>query len=214
MIINLLQRFHHHECPLRSNNKKKTMFQTQNAVFELFGFAKKYFSTNIWEKISMKIKFILLICFVLVAPSSAQTFRKGTVLINFGLGAGLKQAGYVSMLEVGATNKISVGVVGMMQSNSILGLGSNVYNRYDLGVRGSYHFGKPGQRADPYLGVHVGQSSYAGNYIIETEDPKKIALDVYLGTRFLFRNERLGIFVEGSLSVMNIRSGFSINLKK
>jgi hypothetical protein len=167
-----------------------------------------------------KMKNLLVALFLMCSFASfSQGFDKGDKLLNVGLNLGGTYGGGLGIggsYEVGVTDFISVG--GQADYNTWnYGWGgySWKYNFFNVGGRGSYHFGNHFLKADNldlYAGLALGYrisqykdpSGWSGSY--SSSYGSGVFLGGYAGARYYFKPS-LGAFAEVGSNTSVLKAG-------
>jgi hypothetical protein len=160
----------------------------------------------------------------------AQGYEKGSIIINPGLGLGYWYGGtgfavgFAVNAEFNITDDIAIGPyvsITRRSYNYALGNDDYTYTYFDIGARGSYHFGRllkvNTEQFDPYAGAFLGfvstsadyDDAYSGYY--DTYDGR-FQVGVYAGARWYF-SEVFGVFGEVGVGMFPILVGVTIKVK-
>ena len=183
----------------------------------------------------MKKGFILsligAICLSLgYVATNAQGYEKGSIIINPGLGLGYWYGGtgfavgFAVNAEFSITDDIAIGPYFALTRRSYdytFGNDDYTYTYFDIGARGSYHFGRllnvNTEQFDPYAGAFLGfvtttadyNDAYTGYY---STYGNRFQAGVFAGARWYF-SETFGVFGEVGVGMFPILAGVTVKLK-
>lgn len=179
----------------------------------------------------MKKSYILsLVCAIALALAStsafAQEYKKGSIIINPGMGLGYWYAGsgfavgFAANAEFSITDDIAIGpYIGFTHWNYGYSSYDISYNFIDFGARGSYHFGRllkvKNEHFDPYAGAFLGFVTSSNNYDDNGyADPYDGAVrgGIYAGARYYF-SDKFGVFGEVGVGYYPVFLGVTFKLK-
>jgi hypothetical protein len=158
--------------------------------------------------------------------ASAQTFRKGNLLVNAGLGFGYFNNSLPGRagLPVGATVNVEYSIMDEIAVGGYVAFTRGSYDYYDynnninderyywnsvdVGIRGSFHFAEllrvREKKFDPYAGVMLGFANRSADYLGHTW----VRPGVFVGARYFF-NPNFGAYGEAGYNVHPITLGLS-----
>ncbi len=163
-------------------------------------------------------KTITFLLITLCISSFGQTFKKGTKVVNLGVGY-IIGPGVAGSAELGVADDISVGLVAGYSRYSFGYLTSNYSSNYLLvGGRGSYHLGTilkgagvSVDKLDFYLGVSGGLQKYfyGGDLSYYGGRTGNVFFGGHGGARYQYK-EKLGFFAEGGTPFSTIGITFKL----
>jgi hypothetical protein len=180
-----------------------------------------------------KHKLVIIFAFALVfwfvgSDASAQgELKQGDILAGAFLGFGHNYGGGVGIginTEYSITDEIGIGgYFAYTRWDYGYGYGGGSYNYhynfFDIGVRGSYHFGDlfnvRNKKFDPYASAYLGYlaSSYTGDNSVVYTDPygNKLRTGVVAGARYYFSDNFAG-YAEAGYGVHLLAVGLTLKL--
>jgi hypothetical protein len=164
--------------------------------------------------------------------ASAQLMKKGQLLIDAGLGFGYVNASTAyngAGLPIGITGNVEYAIFDEISIGGYLAFthgnydyyyynNGNVYrkggyNAFDIGARGSFHFGKlmrlSEKRFDPYAGALLGFSNRSGNQ--GNYDDTWVRPGIFAGARWFF-SPGFGAYAEVGYAVHPLTIGLTFRL--
>jgi hypothetical protein len=169
---------------------------------------------------------VFLLAFFLTTSTfkaNAQTFRKGNLLVNAGLGFGYFNSTLPGRagLPVGATVNVEYSIMDEIAVGGYVAFTRGSYDYYnnvnndryywnsvDVGVRGSFHFAEllrvREKKFDPYAGVMLGFANRSADYLGHTW----VRGGVFVGARYFF-SPNFGAYGEAGYGVHPITLGLS-----
>lgn len=161
----------------------------------------------------MKKIIIAVVMLVGISSVNAQSFGKGTSVLEVGLGFGGGFGMPISLgYEYGVAEKIGVGLVAAYGSTTVSGFGAGndiKYTHILAGIKGNYHFYTT-DVIDVYAGAVLGYNkvSFDNKNNFPVAEASAVIFGGQLGGRYYF-TESLGAFAEVGYGLANFNVGLA-----
>lgn len=155
--------------------------------------------------------------FSINANAKDNLLKKGTSLVNIGLGYNYYYMHHLTFPHVSGTYEYGIadfgkgGSIGVGGYLGLTGYKDGYYGsrmtEFIIGARGAYHYTIIDNKFDVYGGLVLGYAIYASRHSVSQSN--KLAYDTFVGARYMF-SENFGAFAEVGYGIVLTSIGVSL----